>query len=81
MTDYTKEPQKNWEKYEKREEVEAFLKHVMGCDIQELYSLLLVASWSLRDRYETLKQEKYLKKSERLKELYIKLYPYVFDFF
>ena len=67
------------ESKKRREEIEGFLKDVLSCDIKELYSLLVSASWCLRDLFNSTKKEEYLEKSERLKEIYTKLYPYVFD--
>ena len=61
------------------EEVESFFKNVVDCDTRELYSILLDASWCFREFYLTTKQEKYLKKSERLEKIYTRLYQYVFD--
>ncbi len=63
----------------KRKEIDEFLKAVLACDIKELYSLLVSASWCLRDLFNSTKKEEYLEKSEKLKEIYTKLYPYVFD--
>lgn len=59
------------------EEKQEFLKYLIGCDIRELYSLLVSASCCLNDAYNARKEEKFLIRSKRLKELYTKLYEHV----